>query len=57
MEYYKLVAIQIDDFCSSITFESNYGLSDTDTISQKKAELESKGYVCLVAKTISNITV
>ena len=57
MEYYKLVAIQIDDFCSSIAFESNYGLSDTDTISQKKAELESKGYVCLVAKTISNITV
>lgn len=57
MEYYKLVAIQIDNFCSSIAFEGNYGLSDTDKINQKKAELESNGYVCLVAKTVSNITV
>ena len=57
MEYYKLIAIQIDDFCSSIAFEGNYGLEDTNNVNQKKEELESKGYVCLVAKTISNTTV
>lgn len=57
MEYYKLITIQIDDFCSSIVSEGNYGLEDTNNVNQKKKELESKGYVCLVVKITSNIKI
>lgn len=55
MEYYKLIALQIDDFCSSIFFEDNYELEDIEAMNIEKKDLESKGYICLVAKTVSNI--
>ena len=55
MEYYKLIAIQIDDLCSSIFFEDNYGLNDIQELNNVKKDLETKGYVCLVAKTIAKI--
>lgn len=57
MEYYKLIAIQIDDFCSSIFFEGNYGINDMNNAKKLKQELEEKGYVCLLAKTTSNIQI
>ena len=44
MEYYKLIAIEIDDFCSSIFFENNYGVNDIDEAKIQKEELERKGY-------------
>lgn len=50
MEYYKLIALTIGDFCSSIFFEDNYGLTELDEASLLKGELESKGYTCLLAK-------
>lgn len=57
MEYYKLIALHIDDFCSSIFFEDNYGLGDISELNENKQDLESKGYLCLVVKTTSNIRV
>lgn len=57
MEYYKLVALRIDDFCSSICFENNYGLNDIEELNDVKKNLELKGYVCLVVKTTSNIQI
>lgn len=50
MEYYKLIALSIGDFSSSIFFEDNYGLGDLDDARLLKGELESKGYTCLLAK-------
>ena len=55
MEYYKLIALQIDDYCSSIFFEDNYALNDIEELNKAKKDLEAKGYVCLVAKTIAKI--
>ena len=57
MEYIKLIALSIDDFCSSIFFEDNYAMSDIEEAEALKRELEEKGCVCLLAKTISNIRV
>lgn len=57
MEYIKLIALQIDDLSSSIFFEDNYSMSDIEEAELLKKELEEKGYVCLLAKTISNIRV
>jgi len=57
MDYYKLIAIQIDDFCSSIFFEDNFGINDIDEAKMQKQELEEKGYVCLLAQTTSNIQI
>lgn len=51
MEYYKLIALAIDDYISSIFFEDNYPLSELDEAIVLKQELESKGYICLLAKT------
>lgn len=57
MEYIKLIALKIDDLCSTIFFEDNYKLSDIDEANKDKAELESQGYVCLLLKTKSNIKI
>ena len=57
MEYIKLIALQIDDLSSSIFFEDNYKLSDIGEANRQKEELERKGFVCLLAKTTSNIRV
>lgn len=57
MEYIKLIALQIDDISSSIFFEDNYAMSDIKEAESLKRELESKGYTCLLAKTVSSIKV
>ncbi len=50
MNYYKLIAIQVDDFESSIVFEKNYSSDGDDyKIAQRKQrELNDQGYHCLL---------
>ena len=57
MEYIKLIALQIDDFCSSIFFEDNYAVKDIETAKNDKADLEAKGYICVLVNTRSNIKI
>lgn len=57
MEYLKLIALNIDDFRSSIFFEDNYALSDIEKAKSDKKELESKGYLCILANTKSDVQV
>ena len=57
MEYIKLIALKIDDFCSSIFFEDNYALADIDKAKQDMKELEEKGYLCILANTKSNVQI
>lgn len=57
MEYIKLIALNIDDFCSSIFFEDNYALSNIEEVKKDKKELEEKGYLCILANTKSNVQV
>lgn len=55
--YIKLIAIQIDDFCSSIFFEDNYGIDDINEAKMHKEDLEKKGYTCILANMRSNIQI
>ena len=55
MEYIKLIALKVDDFCSSIFFEDNYALSDIEKAKNDKKELEAKGYLCILANTKCDI--
>lgn len=55
MEYIKLIAIKVDDFCSSIFFEDNYALKDLETAKKDKQHLEEKGYICVLANTTSGL--
>lgn len=57
MEYIKLIALNIDDFHSSIFFEDNYALTDFEKVNMDKRDLEEKGYVCLIVKPTSNIRI
>ena len=57
MEYIKLIALQIDDFCSSIFYEDNYALTDIEKAKNDRKELEAKGYLCILTNTKSNIHV
>lgn len=57
MEYIKLIALDIDDLCSSIFFENNYALTDIEKINKDKKDLEEKGCVCFLLKTKPNIHV
>lgn len=57
MEYLKLIALKIDDFCSSIFFEDNYALSDIEVARNDKRELEEKGYLCILVNTKTNIEI
>lgn len=57
MEYIKLIALNINDFCSSIFFEDNFALADIEKAKSDKKELEENGYVCLLVKTVSNVNV
>lgn len=57
MEYYKLIALSIDDYVSDIFFEDNFPLSELDEAMTLKQELESKGYICLLAKTNTTKTI
>lgn len=57
MGYYKLIALSIDDYISSVFFEDNYPLSELDAALVLKQELEIKGYICLLAKTNTTNTI
>lgn len=57
MQYIKLIALKVDDFCSSIFFEDNYALKDIDDAKKDKADLEAKGYICVLANTKCNIQI
>lgn len=57
MEYLKLIALQIDDFCSSIFFEDNYALKDIEVAKKDKSDLESKGYICVLVNIKSDIKI
>ncbi len=57
MEYYKLLVIKIDDFCSSIFHEEHYGLKDYNKVNEVKKDFEKQGYVCLVAKMGTDIII
>ncbi len=50
MKYYKLIALSIGDFSSSIFFEDNYEVAELDDARILKSELESKGHTYLLAK-------
>lgn len=55
MEYIKLIALKIDDFCSSIFFEDNYALKDIREARIDKTDLESRGYICILVNVKTNI--
>lgn len=57
MKYIKLIALKIDDFCSSIFFEDNYALKDIEIAKKDKSDLEAQGYICVLANTKRNILV
>lgn len=57
MEYIKLIALNIDDFCSSIFFEDNYDLTDIEKAKNDKKELEAKGCLCILANTKCNVQI
>lgn len=57
MEYIKLIVLKIDDFCSSIFFEDNYGLKDINEAKNTKDELEQQGYYCILANVNSDLEV
>lgn len=57
MEYIKLIGLNIDDFCSSIFFEDNYGINDIDEAKMQKEDLERKGYTCILANIRLNIQI
>ena len=57
MEYIKLIALKIDDFCSFIFFEDNYSIKDIKEAKKDKEYLESKGYICILVNTKSNIQI
>lgn len=55
MKYIKLIALKVDDFCSSIYFENNYANNDLEVVKQDKKHLEEQGYVCFLLNVKSNI--
>lgn len=57
MQYIKLIALKIEDFSSSIFFEDNYNLTDIEDAKKDKFDLESKGYICVLVNTETNIQV
>lgn len=56
MEYCKLLAIDIDDFSSSIVYEKNYPLGSRMVLSEKKNQ-ESKGFTCLLVNVKTPVEV
>lgn len=57
MRYIKLIGINLCDFSSTIEFEQNYGIGDSNIYSSKKKELEDKGLICILANVDSNLNV
>lgn len=57
MEYLKLIALNINDFTSSIFSENNYAVTDIEKATNTKKELEEKGYLCILVNTKNNIQI
>lgn len=57
MKYVKLIGIKLGDFSSSIEFEQNYGINDSNTYNSKKEELENEGLVCVLANVDSGLNI
>ena len=57
MKYVKLIGIKLGDFSSTIEFEQNYGIDDSDRYNLRKKELEDSGLVCILANVSSGIEV
>lgn len=57
MKYVKLLGIKLGDFSSTIEFEQNYGVNETDKYYSKKQELENSGLMCILANVDSDIEV
>lgn len=57
MKYVKLIGIKLDDFSSTIEFEQNYGINESDRYNSRKKELEGSGLVCILANVDSDIEV
>lgn len=55
MNFVKLIGIKIDDFSSTIEFEQNYSIKESNTYKFKKKELENNGLVCILANIDSNL--
>lgn len=56
MEYIKLIALKVDDFSSTIFFENNYGIDDTEILEVDRKCCENDGCVCIVLHMKSNLT-
>lgn len=55
MKYIKLIAVQVDDFFSTIVFEKNYSIKQEVDFLKKKSDLEEDGYICILANMNSNL--
>lgn len=56
MKYVKLIGIKLGDFSSTIEFEQNYGINESDKYNSRKKELEGSGLICILANIKTNIT-
>ena len=54
MKYIKLIALKVDDFSSTIFFENNYRIDDSEILNVDKQCLEIDGCVCIVFRMTSN---
>lgn len=57
MKYVKLIGIKLGDFSSTIEFEQNYSINESDRYNLKKKELEDSGLVCILANVNSDLEV
>lgn len=57
MKYTKLIALNINDFSSSISFEKNYGLNDAEMLNVDKQYYENDGCICIVLEMTSDLKV
>ena len=57
MKYTKLIALNINDFSSSISFEKNYGLDDVEMLNVDKQCYENDGCICIVLEMTSDLKV
>lgn len=48
MKYTKLIALKVNDFSSSISFEKNYGLDDAEMLNVDKQCYENDGCIYIV---------
>lgn len=57
MKYIKLIGIKLGDFASSVEFEQNYNINDSNTYNSKKKALENEGLVCILTNVDSSLDV